>query len=379
MWGANNASGDCLNVMAGVALNVIQPVCDAFVDQSNMAKPFNGIVLQGNNAGDLTTTSTITSPIIEVGGGASSGTALLLNYAGGITVTSCQISAWTQSLLIENSGTNTIIDCLFEHGSVSSSIQSSYNTIDNGTFSGTNNAGGTVLVNGTGNVIRNGAYQYGLTIQSGAVLTRIENEDFGATQPVDNGVGSYISGMDENPSFNFPSDVTNSDGNAAWAGFANNGPERIHGSWQIPPTGVVISPTTVTTGKSWRAILTGTFASTDGMVDTVSMPDWIEINETNAVVTLPDTTTMTFSVGSSGFSAVGSACCRIFSGWIYFFPNVSATASGAKSILLQGSAAIKGGATILYRCTSAGNLRVGEITSVASDCGSSVDTGLRTP
>lgn len=37
------------------------------------------------------------------------------------------------------------------------------------------------------------------------------------------------------------------------------------------------------------------------------------------------------------------------------------------------------GSTTIYRCTSAGTLPTGALTSVSSDCGSSVDTGLRTP
>ena len=37
----------------------------------------------------------------------------------------------------------------------------------------------------------------------------------------------------------------------------------------------------------------------------------------------------------------------------------------------------EGGTNILYRCTVAGTLRVGQLTSVAADCGTAVDTGLR--
>jgi hypothetical protein len=36
-----------------------------------------------------------------------------------------------------------------------------------------------------------------------------------------------------------------------------------------------------------------------------------------------------------------------------------------------------GGTNILYRCTSAGTLRMGQTTTVSADCGSAVDTGLR--
>ena len=379
MWGASSTNGDCLNVMAGVALDYKGPICDSFVDQSNAAKPFNGLVFTGNNASDLSTTSTITTPIVESGGGASGGAAILLDWAGGLVFTGCQISSWTQSLLIENSGGNYLLGCLFEDGSMSSSISSSYNVIDGGTFSGTNNAGGTILVNGTGNVIKNGEYGYGLTVQSGALLTTISNEDYGATFPVDNGAGTSISGLDENPAFNFPTDIANTISNPLWTAAANNGPETIHGAWQIGTPAVTISPTTITTGKSWRAILRGTFSNTANTEVTTSMPDWIEISETNNVVTLPSASTMTFSVGNTGLTAIGSACCEIFSGWIDFYPNVSATTSGSNSMSLQGSLAVNGGTNILYRCSVAGILRIGQTTTVSGDCGTAVDTGLRVP
>jgi hypothetical protein len=45
---------------------------------------------------------------------------------------------------------------------------------------------------------------------------------------------------------------------------------------------------------------------------------------------------------------------------------------------LGGGVFVNGGTTIIYRCTVAGNLRVGQLTSVAADCGTAVDTGLRT-
>lgn len=45
---------------------------------------------------------------------------------------------------------------------------------------------------------------------------------------------------------------------------------------------------------------------------------------------------------------------------------------------VNGAAAVGGGSTIIYRCTVAGNLRVGQLTSVSADCGTAVDSGLRT-
>jgi hypothetical protein len=45
--------------------------------------------------------------------------------------------------------------------------------------------------------------------------------------------------------------------------------------------------------------------------------------------------------------------------------------------LLYGNVSIGGGTNILYRCTAAGALRVGQTTTVSADCGTAVDTGLR--
>jgi hypothetical protein len=42
-----------------------------------------------------------------------------------------------------------------------------------------------------------------------------------------------------------------------------------------------------------------------------------------------------------------------------------------------GTVAIGTGTNVLYRCTVAGTLRVGQTTTVAGDCGTAVDTGLR--
>jgi hypothetical protein len=49
------------------------------------------------------------------------------------------------------------------------------------------------------------------------------------------------------------------------------------------------------------------------------------------------------------------------------------------TIALTGTTQPMLGSTVIYRCTVAGTLRVGQLTSVASDCGTAVDTGLRTP
>ena len=44
---------------------------------------------------------------------------------------------------------------------------------------------------------------------------------------------------------------------------------------------------------------------------------------------------------------------------------------------MTGTVAAKSGATTVYRCSVAGTLRVGQMTTVAGDCGTAVDTGFR--
>lgn len=44
-----------------------------------------------------------------------------------------------------------------------------------------------------------------------------------------------------------------------------------------------------------------------------------------------------------------------------------------------GTVVPKNGTNVIYRCSVAGTLRAGQLTSVSGDCGTAVDTGLRTP
>ena len=59
--------------------------------------------------------------------------------------------------------------------------------------------------------------------------------------------------------------------------------------------------------------------------------------------------------------------------------NVGYTVSAAGNASFLGNVAPLNGATTIYRCSVAGTLRVGQLTSVSADCGTAVDTGLRTP
>jgi hypothetical protein len=44
-----------------------------------------------------------------------------------------------------------------------------------------------------------------------------------------------------------------------------------------------------------------------------------------------------------------------------------------------GSVAVSGGTNVVFRCSVAGTLRAGQLTTVSADCGTAVDTGLRVP
>jgi hypothetical protein len=77
---------------------------------------------------------------------------------------------------------------------------------------------------------------------------------------------------------------------------------------------------------------------------------------------------------------IGSGSSGSFSGYFlvasnHGTPKYTVDSSGN---VAAGNVAVGGGSTIIYRCTSAGTLRSGQLTSVAADCGSSVDSGLRT-
>ena len=59
-------------------------------------------------------------------------------------------------------------------------------------------------------------------------------------------------------------------------------------------------------------------------------------------------------------------------------PCQATNATLHSNLIVTGTQAIDGGSTVIYRCLTAGTLRAGALTSVAADCGTSADTGLRT-
>jgi len=62
-----------------------------------------------------------------------------------------------------------------------------------------------------------------------------------------------------------------------------------------------------------------------------------------------------------------------------FSPNLGGTLAltGAAQNVVFGTVSSSGGANIVYRCSVAGTLRLGQLTTVSGDCGTAVDTGMR--
>lgn len=69
-----------------------------------------------------------------------------------------------------------------------------------------------------------------------------------------------------------------------------------------------------------------------------------------------------------------------FGGTTASYPSLKRNTTGLDVRLADDSnyGQLSTGATIIYRCTVAGTLRVGQLTSVSADCGTAVDSGLRT-
>jgi hypothetical protein len=70
-------------------------------------------------------------------------------------------------------------------------------------------------------------------------------------------------------------------------------------------------------------------------------------------------------------TASGSIQLQPSTGSGYFFNSTGAS--------FPSPLTLESGVNIVYRCTVAGTLRVGQLTTVAGDCGTAIDTGLRTP
>lgn len=329
MWGASTTTGACLYVFSGVAGKYDQPICSIFVDQSNANGPFNQLVWDGSNSNDESTTTTVISP--NVGGAASNtgGVAIYLKSAQGMFFSGCQVSGVSQGLNISaTSAQNTFSNCLFENQGIASYIAGSQETITGSTFSQFSFSGAdAVLVAGGDNIV-----EYSLMGQPIYTTSATGNRfsyDIIIPPFYDPGIGNSSDHITyQNPGSGY-NQVQAYSATAIPTGFVGSG---INGMQVIGPSGWVLggtdilSPIQITTAKSWRAIIIGTFSNNGN--SGAGYPIFQEINETNNTITISGGTTLTFSVTGAGFQLTGGGGTQVFQGVIYFMPDVSATTSG---------------------------------------------------
>jgi hypothetical protein len=80
------------------------------------------------------------------------------------------------------------------------------------------------------------------------------------------------------------------------------------------------------------------------------------------------------NLGASNQQILGPVTASTVPLYQGYMPGV--TADGANGISSQGKVQANGGTNTVYRCTTAGTLPVGALTTVTSDCGASVATGF---
>ena len=152
----------------------------------------------------------------------------------------------------------------------------------------------------------------------------------------------------------------------------------------------------------------GTTANGNSTLHFSSLPNWLALSQgpflvfdvttpsaipAGTVVSTVGSNTITLSLPAAG-AGVGSGDSIVFQGITgrVGFPGATATSLGGvvpslDNAYILGTPAqrwaqvnavqVSVGASVLYRCTIAGTLRVGQTTTVAGDCGTAVDTGLR--
>ena len=121
--------------------------------------------------------------------------------------------------------------------------------------------------------------------------------------------------------------------------------------------GTLASPTTIVTGDILGRLM---FRGYDG-TNFLEMGS-IEVTSTGTVATTRVPTTMVFQTATDAAPSV---------------LTTAMTLDQSQNATFAGTVSAQGGTNILYRCTVAGTLRVGQTTTVSADCGTAVDTGLR--
>lgn len=346
MWGADTSVGACLYVYNLVAGVFTQPACDVLFSGAIPASK-NGLVFDGQNSGNQTTTSQIINPLVE---GLSNGIGIWLKMASQMVFSACQLSGDNQSLKDESaSSSNQFTGCLFENETVGSDIEGAQNTIDDSTFSSITGTPG-ITIGGDQNILRNSYVGNGpIHITATAKHTRLEqiklNDTAGDHGVSDLGVGTVqVATTYSNTAFNnrYPQSVDATDV-ASGMGLGTNTPQTLRGTWQFTNSySTILSNSVFTTGKSWKALFIGKFTSLTLPVST-AVPSITEITETANTVVDPTSNVLTFSVNGSGFfQGVSASTSEVFTGTIIFIPDITATTTGA-SVFVKTPNAIDAG------------------------------------
>jgi len=138
-------------------------------------------------------------------------------------------------------------------------------------------------------------------------------------------------------------------------------------------------------GTNWTVINGGTIPVSASLVGTNSSGQLVAALPTvdsSGVITVhglqtSDTATGAITLGGATSGAVTQTVQAVAGTWTITWPAAAPTVAGQSLLSDTGGQFYWGGTTVLYRCTVAGTLRVGQLTTVSGDCGTAVDSGLR--
>lgn len=298
------------------------------------ATNFNGLVWDG--AGGA---SASTSTIDNFGAGGLLGTALLVTPNGGaLTVSKVQLGGNHQNISLQ--GGYSTVSGLSENGTVPDLLAGNNNRLENVFYSGNalEMSGfnwtvdtaflGTTTIDNTSR----GGRMLGVTIDP-SVLT-------------DNSPDTEYEQLTTGDVKQQQRQATTNEICLGTGGNLANSNDPVctdWGTWIENPanTPIKISPKTFTTGKAWKATLTGTFTSSGG----INAAPFFQISDVNPTITLPGPLTITFSVNGSGKFQMTSATNLLgFIGTIQFTSLQGSAAGAATTIAAQYADTVQAGA-----------------------------------
>jgi len=293
------------------------------------------------------TTTTFLTPRCE----AINGTAISMKNAAANSMSACQVTTNVTALDIEQgvstnpSLNNSFNSCLFENSSATDAVILGTAALQNFFYDSMVTIGtGQFHIKGSNNFIEGG--QVGtMLIDNTAVNTHLTQVSMSRGNFTNNGINTNLRNNFEPLSgkqwMNTQATYTQiipgfqtSDGLVGGTGYdPQDHPNQ--GCWDFSTVARIISSTTLTTGKPWRAIFIGQWANNTDGAGLAQLPEYIEVTSvanTLAVGTL----TVTFTVSGSGlFQAVTGASNVSFCGTIYMQPNTN-NAAGTSSISVKG-------------------------------------------